>query len=102
MLDLSSVQFAILETNGNLSVFPYPKDAPATARDAGIQTGKQYIPLTIIEDGFLSTENLQQAGKNDRWLQRMLEEKGTDVSSTFLLTVDGADHINWVRKENGK
>ena len=41
ILDLKTVQFAILETDGQLSVFPYPKDAPATAKDAGIMAGKQ-------------------------------------------------------------
>lgn len=102
VLDLNTVQYAILETDGNLSVFPYPKDAPATAKDAGIQAKKQYIPLTVIEDGFLSMDNLRKAGKNERWLRNVLAEKNSDVSSTFLLTVDGADHINWIGKENEK
>ena len=99
VLDLTTVQYAILETDGNLSVFPFPKDAPATAREAGIHVKKQYIPVTIIEDGFLSTDNLKKSGKDERWLRRVLEEKRTDISATFLLTVDGADHINWVGKE---
>ena len=100
VLDITTVQYAILETDGNLSVFPYPKDAPATAKEAGIHPKKQYIPLTIIEDGFFSAENLQKAGKDARWLERVLEERRTDISTTFLLTVDGADHINWIGKEN--
>ena len=99
VLDLTRVQYAILETDGNLSVFPFPKDAPATAKEAGISVKKQYIPLTIIEDGFLSTDNLQKAGKDERWLRGVLAEKRTDVSGTFLLTVDGGNHVNWVGKE---
>ena len=99
VLDLTTVQYAILETDGNLSVFPFPKDAPATAKEAGVRVKKQYVPMTIIEDGFLSTENLKKAGKDEKWLNRILEEKRTDISGTFLLTVDGADHINWVGKE---
>jgi uncharacterized membrane protein YcaP (DUF421 family) len=99
VLDITTVQYAILETDGNLSVFPFPKEAPATAKEAGIHVKKQYIPLTIIEDGFLSWDNLQKAGKDQRWLNRVLEEKGTEVSATFLLTVDGSDRINWVGKE---
>jgi uncharacterized membrane protein YcaP (DUF421 family) len=98
-LDITRVQFAILETDGNLSVFPFPKDAPATAKAAGIQVKPQYIPLTIIEDGFFSGENLQKAGKDEAWLRRILEEKRTDISGTFLLTVDGAGHVHWVGKE---
>ena len=37
VLDPRAVQFAILETNGNLSVFPYPKDRPASAAEVGIR-----------------------------------------------------------------
>ena len=37
VLDIQTVQYAILETNGNLSVFPYPSEQPATARDAGVK-----------------------------------------------------------------
>ena len=99
VLDITAVQFAILETDGNLSVFPYPAEQPASARAAGIQAGKQYLPVTIIEDGFFSEENLQRAGKDRRWLDRVLEERRATVSDTFLLTVDRAGHICWLRKE---
>ena len=99
VLDICSVQFAILETDGNLSVFPYPKDLPATAKDAGIRASKQYVPLTIIEDGFLSRDNLRKAGKDHRWLEKVLREHQTTRQETFLLTIDGAGHINWVSKE---
>lgn len=98
-LDITTVQYAILETDGSLSVFPFPGDAPATARDAGIRAAKQFVPLTIIEDGFLSADNLRKSGKNERWLASVLKERQADVSGTFLLTVDGAGHINWVGKE---
>ena len=99
VLDLQSVQYAILETNGNLSVFPYPKARPASAKDAGIQAQKQYLPLTIISDGKLLPDNLQKAGKDTRWVQRVLSEKSADLETTWLLTVDGADHIVFYRKE---
>ena len=102
VLDLKSVQYAILETNGNLSVFPYPKDMPASAKDAGIQAKKQYLPITIIEDGYLSRENLSKAGKNENWLRRVLQEHSARREDTLLLTVDDADHVLWLGKEYSK
>ena len=102
ILDLNTVQYAILETDGNLSVFPYPKDAPATAKDAGIQASAQYLPMTIIEDGYVSRENLEKAGKNEDWLRRVLEERRATPEGTFLLTVDRGDHILWLAKEAGR
>jgi uncharacterized membrane protein YcaP (DUF421 family) len=99
VLELTSVQYAILETDGNLSVFPFPKDAPATAKDAGIKAKPQYIPLTVIEDGFFSRDNLQKSGKDERWLKNVLKDHDADIESTFLLTVDGGGRVNWVGKE---
>ena len=99
VLDPRSVQFAILETNGNLSVFPYPKEKPASARDAGIQVRKQYLPITIITDGRLLRDNLVLAGKDDSWLRRTLEGFNATQAGTWLLTVDGGDHTLWYPKE---
>ena len=99
VLDLKSVQFAILETDGSLSVFPYPKDRPASAKEAGIQAKPQYLPITIIEDGYVSRDNLRMAGKTEDWLDRVLRDRRTTALETFLLTVDEADHIFWLGKE---
>jgi len=99
VLDLRAVQYAILETDGNLSVFPYPKERPASAKDAGIPAKKQYLPITIISDGLLLKENLKKAKKDMSWVQRVLQEKGAEIADTWLLTVDDADHVLFYRRE---
>ena len=99
VLDIQAVQFAILETNGNLSVFPYPKERPASARDAGIRARQQYLPYTIITDGELLEENLTKANKDRTWLRQVLEEKGASMEQTWLLTVDKSNHVVFYRKE---
>ena len=99
VLDIRSVQYAILETNGNLSVFPYPKEQPASARDAGIKVRQQFLPITIVSDGELMEQNLAIAKKDRQWLDRVLEEKHASLQDTWLLTVDGANHVTFFRKE---
>jgi len=99
VLDIQTVQYAILETSGRVSVFPYPKDRPATAKDAGIQAQKQYLPFTIISDGQLLIHNLSLCGKDTAWVQRTLNARNTTVDGTWLLTVDAGDHICWYPKE---
>ena len=99
VLDILSVQYAILETNGNLSVFPYPYARPASAGEAGVETKKQYLPLTIIEDGHISRENLQKAGKDEIWLDSVLQDHDAQPRDTFLLTVDGEDNVVFLGKE---
>ena len=102
VIDLSAVQFAILETNGNLSVFPYPKERPATAAEAGIEAKKQFLPITIIEDGYVSKDNLRKAGKDAAWLDRVLTQRKTSRKETLLLTVDKSDHIMWIPRGDGE
>ena len=97
--DIREVQFAILETDGNLSVFPYPETRPAAARDAGISVQKQDIPLVLIADGQLSRENLWKAGKEEAWLEQVLREQRGEVRTTLLLTVDREGRTFYVAKE---
>ena len=99
VLDLQAVQYAILETNGNLSVFPYPKEKPASAKEAGVQVKKQYLPVTIISDGEILKKNLAKVGKNTAWVRKVLQERQATVADTWLLTVDGSDRIVFYRKE---
>lgn len=99
VLDIPSVQYAILETNGNLSVFPYPKERPASAKDAGVQVRKQFLPLTIVSDGKLLMENLQKAKKDVDWVKRVLRQHDAGLRDTWLLTVDGSDRVVFYRKE---
>ena len=101
VLDIQSVQFAILETNGNLSVFPYPKHQPASAKDAGVKAGKQYLPVTIISDGRLLRENLKLAGKDTAWLAGVLDGQNATVEQTWLLTTDAGGNTRFYRKEKG-
>ena len=99
VLNITAVQYAILETNGNLSVFVYPAEAPASAKDAGIQPRKQYLPVTLIEDGVLLRENLQKSGKDQAWVRRVLGEHRASLAGTWLLMVDQADRVVWLGKE---
>ena len=99
VLDIRTVQYAILETNGNLSVFPYPKEKPASAKDARIQVRQQSLPITIISDGELLTHNLSIAGKDTQWVDRVLSEHHADLESTWLLSVDKQNHITFFRKD---
>ena len=64
-----------------------------------MQAGKQYLPVTLIEDGYLSKENLRRAGKDENWVRKVLSQHDTDIMSTYLLTVDEADHMLWLGKE---
>ncbi len=99
ILDITSVQYAILETNGELSVFPWPQYRPATAEESGIQAEKQSLPVTLIEDSRLLRQNLAISGKDEKWLKKTLSRHKSSIKDTFLLTVDGSNKVVWIPKE---
>ena len=99
VMDLRSVRYAILETNGSLSVFPYAEEKPANAADAGIAVRQQYLPFTIVCDGCLIEENLRKAKKDTLWLQKVLQDHNAQLQETWLLTVDQTDRVVFYRKD---
>ena len=102
VLDVQTVQYAILETNGNLSVFLYPAEEPASAKDAGIVPKPRYLPVTIIEDGVLMDENMEKAGKDEAWVRRVLGDRRASIPGTWLLTVDKGDNVIFQGKDVAK
>lgn len=99
ILDITQVQYAILETNGNFSVFPYPQFRPAAAKEAGIPVAPQGLPYTIVCDGHLLSENLAPAGKDAAWVQRELKKRGATLQGTWYLAVDNQDHVIFYKRE---
>ncbi len=99
VLDPEQVQYAILETNGNLSVFPYPREKPASAREAGIRVEKQYLPIAVVCDGEVLRDNLRKSGKDAAWLEKQLKKRSTTVKDTWLLSVDESGKILFYKRE---
>lgn len=100
ILDLRTVRYAILETNGQISTVLYGKDRPATAGESGIAAEDEPLPYTIISDGTILPDNLRLAGKTRSWLEQTLRDCNCAVRDVFLLTVDENDTLYLCRKES--
>ena len=99
ILDLSQVQYAILETDGEVSVFPYARFAPPCARDLGVQARENAMPIVVVEDGRLLEENLVKSGKTREWVLETLAGQGASLQSTLILTVDATGKTLFIGKE---
>ena len=92
--DLSTVKYAILETNGQLSVLPYAQEQPATARQLSIRPAERGLPLVIINDGRVLDHNLRLRGLDRRWLSAQLARHGLhSPQDAYLLTVDEGGQV---------
>ena len=87
--DLAAVRYAIVETDGSMSVLLYPEHGPMTPAQMGLHPADGGLPLVLINDGRLIGENLKSLGKDRAWLEQTLRKHGlSGVQGTFLLTVN--------------
>lgn len=87
--DISQIAFAVLETNGNLSVMPKDLYRPVTVQDMQIQPSKATFPSNIIKDGELDEWALKRIGKDENWLHAQLrKEKIGKIKDIFLMCAD--------------
>lgn len=100
VLEIGQVQFAILETNGSVTVFPYAHLQPAGAADAGVAVQEQELPYTLISDGVVLPENLRKAGFDSQWLTGFLLGKALEREQVLLLTVTRSGKTCLIPREN--
>ena len=86
---ISQVQYAIMETNGKITVMPKAEFAPATNGDLQINSDESFLPITLINEGKLMKENLQLAQIKKENVDTIILEKGyKTIKDILLLTVD--------------
>lgn len=102
IFDLTTVKYAILETNGQLSTLLYSKSLPASAKDAGVHVPDTALPVTLISSGHLMRENLAVAGRDMAWLEDKLKKRACSIQKVLLMTVDANGKIYLIRKEDMK
>lgn len=89
VFDINQVQYAVLETNGTLSVLKKSIHQPVTPGDLKLPLQNQSMASELIFDGIIVDRNLQERGLSREWLQSELEQRGIYSSSdVFLATVD--------------
>jgi len=88
-LDLSKVQYAVLETDGRVNVIKYPGDRPTTAGQMKIECRDGGYPVTIISAGKVNEDNLKLLSLDRSWLDEKLSEEGIDsIKKVFFMCVN--------------
>ena len=101
--DIRTIKFALLETNGQLSILPRAEEKPATAAQLGIATQETGLPVVLVSDGRLLEHNLKGRGYEQVWLEKQLAAHGLHSHrQAFLLTVDEGGNTCCVPKKEAK
>lgn len=99
--DLTAVKYAVLETSGQVSVLPYTKDSPVTPQVMNLTAQDDVtLPVLVINDGHIMSENLSASGYDALWLDKQLKERRlTSPRQVFFMTVDETGAVTCVAKE---
>ncbi|MDX8364390.1 DUF421 domain-containing protein [Cytobacillus sp. IB215665] len=84
----ADVEFATLETNGDLSVLLKKEKQPLSVEDVIDNPPAIKEPQTVVMDGQIFDEPLTTIGLNRRWLKEELDKKGVAIENVFLAQVD--------------
>lgn len=105
VFDLSQVEFAVLETNGQLSVLKKSQFQPVTPQDMNIATDYTGISVDLIYDGQIMEQNLAQVNLDRAWLEGQLQKLGIKSPGEVfaaLLDTNGNLYVDtykdWVQK----
>ena len=88
--DISIVDYAILEENGQLSVF---------LKDGFDESKSTKIAHSVVLDGIINKSNLEYAKKDEDWVYKYLKSKRIELKNVFLLTCDDENNVNIILKE---
>ena len=99
--DLKDVQYAVLETSGQVSVLLRSEAQPVTPRQLSLNVTEQLLPVLLINDGRLLRDNMKKMDVDDDWLRRQLKrEHLKDPSQVFLLSLDQGGNVICQAKED--
>lgn len=101
VFDISTVAFAVLEVNGDLSVLLKSEEQTATAKDLKLTPKPAALPLPVITDGKIEHDSLNALKVSEQEIHKLLKINRTTVEDVFLMTMDRDKKFSIVKMRNG-
>ena len=89
IFNIGDVEYAILETSGQVTVIPKPNKRATMPEDFNIEPQYEGIPYDLVVDGRVMYKNLEKIGKNYVWLKKQTEKFGIKPEEALIVTIDG-------------
>lgn len=99
--DISEIDYAIVEANGELSILAKSEYLPVNRNDMKLKVSKNGLCANVIIDGKVMYHNLKKINKDEKWLNKELKLKGKDISDIILATVDINDKVVFYERNKG-
>lgn len=99
--NISDVEFAILETNGQLSIIQKSQKRPLTNEDIQLPTNYEGVPVDLVIDGKILYNNLNKINLDENWLRsELMKFNISDIKELFFVSIDTSGKLYYQRKSN--
>lgn len=102
VMNLGDVEYAILETSGQVSVIQKPEKRNVTPKDLNIEPEYEGISYDLVIDGKVLQANLQAIGKDYNWLKKQVNKFGYEPEEALIVTYNGGEEIFSQKKERDR
>ncbi len=101
IFSIREIQYAILETNGSISVLKKSKYDNPTNEDLNLSEKPVYLPITLILDGEILWDNVQACGFDEKWLKKQLHtNKTSKIKEIFYAEWKKDEGLHIVQKNS--
>ena len=101
--NIEDIEYAIMETGGQISIIPKSDLEPATRKDLKLSVSQDMIPVTLILDGKINRNNLKLINKDKSWLYSQLKKKNiTSTDEVLIALLDSKGKLFYQLKKEGK
>ena len=100
VVNLGDVEYAILETSGQVTVIQKPEKRNTIPEDFNIDQDYEGIPYDLVIDGKIMEKNLKAIGKNYSWLKKEVEKFKIKPEEALVVTIDGKGQMFCQKKQN--
>ena len=99
VFDINEVAYALIETNGTLSVLLKPQFQNSTKKDVNVKIKNAGFTSPVIIDGVIVKKNLKNSGLSKKEVEKLLEKKKVNLKQVFLMNIDKNKNAEIIFKE---
>lgn len=100
IFNINEVQYAVIETNGSLSVMKNPENETPTVSQFGFNTERRGIPVLAVNDGrYIDTAINESEEISKKTVEKILKKENADVKEVLIMLIDKYGNYTIIKKD---
>ena len=102
VFSIEEVKYAIIETDGRLSVLKKKDYEAVNAKDLNLKVNDESLELVVVSDGEICKHSLKLCNKNEAWLYGIIKNEKLTLKDIFIMTAEKSGKYHIIKKEKAK